>query len=106
MEEYCYNVRSAQSSVRRERRPCLTSDGVRHRNGANPPKARVEPQRTPNGQGDPEEGARAGGISLPDFTPHGEATATETVRNWLKTGAQARGTGRRAQDPPRTGGVR
>ena len=39
-----------------------------HRNRAKPPNICVEPQRTPNSQGDTEKGEQAGGTSLPDFT--------------------------------------
>ena len=63
-------------------KPSQNSKGIFHRNRTNIPNICVETQRPLKSQTDSEKGKQAGGISLPDFTLHYEATVTKKVCNW------------------------
>ena len=93
------NMNSSQINVHIQHNPYQKSKDTFHRNRTNNLKMCVEPQRTQKSQSHPEEGEWAGGISFPDFTLHYEATFPKKYGIGTKTGAQARGTEQRAQEP-------
>ena len=91
-------MHSRQINVHIQCNPYQKSNDIFHRNRTNNLKMCVEPQRTQKSQSHPEEGEQAGGISLPDFTLHDEATVPKKCGIGTKTGAQTRGTEQRAQE--------
>ena len=94
-KEHCQNVHSTKSNVHVQSTPGQNSNGILHRNIAIVPIICVETQRPLNSQRASEKGEQVGGISLPDFTLHYQATVTKKCAIGTKTGTHTRGTGQR-----------